>query len=147
MDVNVNDHLDHQRWLLNHGLINDLHKDTLYMYGAIVHKNVQAVEVRIDVENKVVEYDVYIDTELEKVLKKYETLSKSNSIISLWRLKKLLTKEGNLNFMSMLSRFVTDYCRPKWSVRLQIRNFAQYEDGFKQQQDQDEHAILHGKPN
>lgn len=132
MTLKVEEHLDHQRWLMNHGLLNDLHKDTLYLYGTLVHKEVQAVELKIDVESKVLEYTIYLSSKLIKSYELYIRLRASNSIIDLWRLKRLLKKKGNLNFMTILSGFVKDYCGPKWNVKLEVKDFRSYEEGFKQ---------------
>src|SRR5690348_10481022 len=85
--LDKNDHIDHQRWLMENGFINDLHKDNLYMYGAICHLEIEAVEVRVDVTKKVVEYDLYMSNALLKKVALYEELSKSKSIIGLWRFK------------------------------------------------------------
>lgn len=125
------DQLDHQRWLIDHGFINDLHKDNLYMYGALVHKGVEAVEVDVDVEKKLVGYKVYISSALSKKMEKFHKLSKSKSLLDLWLLKRLLVKEGNLNFENILSRFVRDYLGPKWSITLQVKNIKEYEEGFE----------------
>jgi len=126
------DHLDHQRWLIDNGFINDLHKDNLYMYGALVHKNVEAVQVDIDIEKKVVGYHVYVSSALLNKLEKFHKLSKSQSLFDLWRLKRLLVKEGNLNFENILGKFVKDYLGSKWSITLQVKNIKDYEEGFEQ---------------
>ena len=34
--------------------------------------------------------------------------------------------------MSILSSFVKDYCGPKWNIKLEIKDFSGYEDGFKE---------------
>lgn len=130
--MDTNDHVDHQRWLIDNGFINDLHKDNLYMYGAIVHKHVEAVQVDIDVEKKLVSYDLYVDAKLLKRLDEYKELLKSSSIISLWRLKRLLKKEGSLDFHAILSKFVKDYLGPKWAVNMKIKNIKSYAEGFEQ---------------
>lgn len=132
MTLQVEEHLDHQRWLMNHGLLNDLHKDTLYLYGTLIHKQVQAVELNITPESKTLEYIVYLDSRLFKSYKLYNELRKSDSIIGLWRLKRLLKKEGNLNFMAILSDFVRNYCGPKWGVKLEVKDFSSYEEGYKE---------------
>lgn len=126
------DHVDHQRWLIDNGFINDLHKDNLYMYGALVHKNIEAVQVDVDVEKKAVAYELYVSSALIKKLDKFHKLSKSQSLLDLWLLKRLLIKEGNLNFENILSRFVKDYLGPKWSITLQVKNIKDYEEGFEQ---------------
>jgi hypothetical protein len=131
MTFAVEEHLDHQRWLMNNGLLNDLHKDTLYLYGTLVHKDVLAVELSIDIEHKLLEYIIYVSPALLKSCMLYSRLQTTDSIIGLWRLKRLLKKKGNLNFMAILSGFVKDYCGPKWNVKLEIKDFGSYEDGFK----------------
>ena len=138
MNIPVEEHLDHQRWLMNNGLLNDLHKDTLYLYGTLIHKDVRAVELNIDTENKVLEYIIYIDHKLIKSYNLYNRLRLTNDIIGLFRLKRLLKKKGNLNFMTILNSFVKDYCGPKWIVKLEIKDFSSYEEGFK--------AVEHGSP-
>jgi hypothetical protein len=132
MTLQVEEHLDHQRWLMNNGLLNDLHKDTLYLYGTLVHKDVQAIELNIDIENKILDYVIYISPKLFKSYVLYSRLRNTDSIIGLWRLKRLLKKKGNLNFMAILSGFVKDYCGPKWNIKLEIKDFSDYEDGFKE---------------
>jgi hypothetical protein len=132
MTLQVEEHLDHQRWLMNNGLLNDLHKDTLYLYGTLVHKDVQAIELNIDIENKNLDYTIYVHPKLFKSYELYSELCNTDSIIGLWRLKRLLKKKGNLNFMAILSGFVKDYCGPKWSVKLKIEDFSSYESGFKE---------------
>lgn len=129
---NMNEHIDHQRWLLEHGFVNDLHKDNLFMYGSIVHRDVHAVQVDIDVEKKLITYDLYVKSSLFKKIDRYEQLSQSKSIIGLWRFKRMLKKEGNLNLKHLLNRFVSDYCGPKWSVDLRLKDFKEYEEGFEE---------------
>lgn len=132
MTLPVEEHLEHQRWLMNNGLLNDLHKDTLYLYGTLIHRGVQAVELDIDIENKTLNYIIYIDSKLFNSYLLYNELRATTSIIGLWRLKRLLKKKGNLNFMAILSSFVKDYCGPKWNVKLEIKDFSTYEEGFKE---------------
>jgi len=132
MTFQVEQHLDHQRWLMNHGLLNDLHKDTLYLYGTLIHKDVHAVELNIDIESKMLNYVIYVSTDLLKSYELYGRLRTASSIIDLWRLKRLLKKKGNLNFMAILNGFVKDYCGYKWNVGIEIKDFSSYEDGFKE---------------
>ena len=132
MNIPVEEHLDHQRWLMNNGLLNDLHKDTLYLYGTLVHKDVRAVELNIDIENKVLEYIIYIDHKLIKSYNLYNKLRYTSNIIDLFRLKRILKNKGNLNFMAILNSFIKDYCGPKWAIKLEIRDFSNYEEGFEE---------------
>lgn len=129
--LDKNDHIDHQRWLMENGFINDLHKDNLYMYGAICHLEIEAVEVKVDVANKVATYDLYMSSNLLKKVELFNSLSKSTSIIGLWRFKRLVQKEGNLRFGAVLTNFVKDYLGPKWSVVTNLKDIRDYEEGFK----------------
>jgi len=128
-----NDHIDHQRWLIDNGFINDLHKDNLFVYGTLVHKEIEAAEVRIDITNKTVDYDLYIGPSLRKRMALYLELSKSESIIGLWRYKRMLSKEGNLNFLQIINNFVKSYLGSKWSATINLKDIREYEEGFKQE--------------
>ena len=132
--LDLHDHIDHQRWLLEHGFINDLHKDNLYMYGAIVHKDVYAVQLDIDPARKLVRYELYCATSLLKKIEKYKQLSESTGVFGLWRFKRMLLKEGNLNIQHILSNFVKDYCGPKWKAKLDLKDYRDYKDGFEEQE-------------
>ena len=46
--------LDQERWLLNHGLLTDSAKNQLFFCGSIVHKDVQAVELELAPDKKMV---------------------------------------------------------------------------------------------
>ncbi len=131
------DYIDNQRWLLNNGLLNDASKNQLFLYGSIVHKEVQAVELAIDAPNKKVSYQIYVHADLLKKIEKFKALSTSKSFIGLWRFKRLIEKEGNLNFKHVLSNFVKDYCGPKWVAEVKVIDVAGYtEDGEKGGQEQ-----------
>ena len=134
------EHVDHQRWLINNGFVNDLHKDTLYLYGSIVHKDIQAVYVQIDIEAKVVKYQLYAPASLLKKMAKYQVISKSNNLFRMWQYKRLLHREGNLDFNYLLSRFVKDYCGPKWNADVIVDDFKNYTDGFENQQERTDKA-------
>lgn len=131
--METNDHVDHQRWLIDNGFINDLHKDNIYMYGTIVHKEVRAVEVHIDTDKKFVDYEIFVDKKLMKKLDKFKTLSQSTGIFDLWRLKRLIIKEGNLNFDKVLRNFVQTYLGPKWNIRVAVKDIKSYEDGYEKE--------------
>ena len=125
-------YIDHERWLLNNNMISDTAKNTLYLYGALVHGDVKAIELDCDFGKKIVSYQIYVTKKLLKKLATYRRLSSASSVIELWRLRRLLKKEGNLNFQGMLNRFVKDFCGPKWQVNLDIRDIADYHDGYEQ---------------
>ena len=124
--------LDHQRWLMNNGLVNDMHKDQLYLFGAIVHKDIKAVELDIEIENKNVNYYLYIDSGLRNKINKFNKLSKSQGLIGLWRFKNMLKKEGNLNFSAVIGRFIKDYCGPLWRLNVRIADIKDYKDGYEE---------------
>lgn len=144
--LDLYDHIDHQRWLLENGFINDLHKDNLYMYGAIIHKDIQALQLNIDVSKKIVKYELYCDESLLKKIDKYKELSQSTGVFGLWRFKRVLLKEGNLNIKHMLDNFVKDYCGPKWKVQLSLKDYRDYKDGFEEQEKSKEDRAADKQP-
>ena len=131
MYFKLEEHIDHQRWLMNNGLLNDLHKNTLYMYGSLVHQEIKAVELRVDVEKKVLVYDLYASRSLLRTLERYARLKTATGLWDLWSLKRLLKRNGNLNFASILRGFVQTYCGSKWDVDVNIVDFDKYEEGFE----------------
>jgi hypothetical protein len=122
--------IDQHRWLLNNGLITDTVKDQLFFYGSIVHPDVQAVEVKLKPEEKSVDYTVYVTKKTLRKIEKYNKLATSTSLFSMWKFKRFLKKEGTLNFHSMLSQFVRDFCGPTWSTKLTILDFDVYVDNI-----------------
>lgn len=132
--LNVNDVRDHQRWLIENGFMNDMHKDQIYLFGAILHKSIEAVELSVDIEKKMVEYTLYAPKKLLKKISKFNKLSNSNSLWSLWKLKKMLKTEGNLNFAQVVSVFIRDYCGPTWTSKVKVVDIKTYEDGYEQQE-------------
>ena len=136
----LNEHIDHQRWLLEHGFVNDLHKDNLFMYGSIVHKDIKAAQVDVQPEKKNVVYTLYVTSNLLKKIELYKQLSQSTGIMGMWRFKRMLKKEGNLNLKHLLLRFVTDYCGPKWSIALNLKDIKDYEEGFEEEKQRDSEA-------
>ena len=129
-DKQLVEYIDQQRWLLNNGLIPDAVKNQLFFYGSIVHKDVQAVEARILAEEKIVEYVIYFKKDMLDLISKYKELSTATSLFGMWRFKRLLQREGSLDFHSMLNQFVVDFCGPKWTARLTLSNFDVYVDNI-----------------
>lgn len=123
--------MDSDRWLLNNGLVSDNVKNQLFFCGSIVHKEVQAVELKIRPETKLVDYIVYVTPELLKKIAKYNKLSTSKSLFGMWRFKRLLKKEGCLDLQKVLNSFVTDYCGPKWIAKASIISFDSYVDSIE----------------
>lgn len=136
-EMNLEEYVDQRRWLLNNGLITDDVKNQLFFCGSIVHKEVQAVEVDVVPEQKLVKYRIYIEQDLIKKIAKYFVLSKSTSVFGMWRFKRILKKEGALDFQQILSTFVKDFCGPKWNVTVEIVDFNTYVEGLGEQSETD----------
>jgi len=120
--------LNTQRWLINNGLVPDSVKNQLFFYGSIVHTEVQAVEVKIQPEVKTVFYIIYVNKDLMAKLDLYKKLSTATSLFGLWQFKRLIKKEGNLDWHSMLNSFVRDFCGRSWQVKLTVADFDAYID-------------------
>lgn len=130
-NAEIEKNLDSDRWLLNNGLVSDNVKNQLFFCGSIVHKDVQAVELKIRPETRLVDYIIYIPSELIKKIAKYNQLSISKSIFGMWRFKRLLKKEGCLDFQKVLNSFVKDYCGPKWMAKASILSVDLYVDSLE----------------
>ncbi len=124
------EYMDQQRWALSHGIVSDAVKNQLFFCGSIVHKEVQAVELEIEPEKKSVLYRVYVDSALLKKIELYKKLSTSTSLFGMWRFKRLLKKEGALDFKQILNKFVKDFCGPTWSADVEVVDFAKYVDSI-----------------
>ena len=125
-DKELAEYVDQQRWLLNNGLISDGVKNQLFFCGSIVHKEVQAVEVDIVADEKLIKYTLYFEKKTLKKVDKYHRLSKSTSLFGMWQFKRFLEKEGTLDFPNMLNKFVRDYCGPQWSSAVTLKDFDTY---------------------
>jgi hypothetical protein len=132
-DINIEEYVDQRRWLLNNGLITDDVKNQLFFCGSIVHKEVQAVEVDIEPDKKLVRYKIYIEQDLINKIADYKVLSKSTSLFGMWRFKRLLKKEGVLDFQQVLAKFVKDFCGTKWSVTVETVDFNSYVEELGEQ--------------
>lgn len=132
-EMNLEEYVDQRRWLLNNGLITDDVKNQLFFCGSIVHKEVQAVEVDIEADKKLVHYKIYIEKDLIDKIAQYQVLSKSTTLFGLWRFKRLLKKEGALDFQQVLGNFVRDFCGPKWSVSVETVDFNSYVEELGEQ--------------
>ncbi len=128
MENQVSSLLDHHRWLLNMGVMPDIVKNNLFMYGSLVHKGILAVDLDIDPASKHLTYKLYVDKALLKRIDRFNKLRQSNSLFSLWRLKRLLLKEGNLDFKFLLNNFIKDYCGPTWNVSLELIDYTHYKE-------------------
>lgn len=131
MDIEkLTEMVDQQRWLLNNGLVTDSVKNQLFFYGSIIHPDVQAIEVKIRPEDKLVDYTVYFTKKTLNKMEKYKKLSTSTSLLGMWRFKRFLKKEGSLNFQGMLSGFVKDFCGSSWNTKVTIIDFDVYVDSI-----------------
>lgn len=126
-------YVDQRRWLLNNGLVTDDVKNQLFFCGSIVHREVQAVELELEAENKLVKYKIYIDKDLMNKIDTYNVLSKSTSLFGMWRFKRFLKKEGALDFRQILNKFVKDYCGASWNVSVELVDFNTYVEGLGEQ--------------
>jgi len=118
--------VDHQRWLMNSGLFNDKLKDNLWLFGAILHNDIEHVGLHVDVTDKSIVYDLYVTPSLFKDFKKFNELRKSDSRLSLWRLKRLLQRHASLDFKSLVAKMVTDLCGPTWTVSVKVLKSSEY---------------------
>lgn len=132
-DLNLEEYVDQRRWLLNNGFIADDVKNQLFFCGSIAHREVQAVELDLNPEQRLVNYKIYVNSDLLKKIDLYHVLSKSTSLFGMWRFKRLLKKEGALDFQQILGKFVRDYCGPSWGVTVQVADFNTYVDGLGEQ--------------
>lgn len=119
----------HQKWLINSGFLTELHKNNLYMYGALASTGVVGVELAIDTDHKRVEYVLYLNNATYKAYKTFYQLLNSQSIISLWRLRRILKKFGDLNLSKIVGRFVSDYCGSNWTTVVEVKHERDYVSG------------------
>ena len=129
MSETLMERVDQQRWLLNNGLVTDEAKNNVYIYGTLVNKEVKAVEVSLDVENKKIHYTLYFSNSFLKDYNKFNELVGTESIFGLFRLRRILKKHGNLNIGGILKSFVSDYCGPNWTVTYELKDVKEYIDG------------------
>ena len=128
MTNNINEYVDQNRWLLNNGLFTDATKDNLHLYGAIVNKNITAVEVVVDTNTKHIKYTLYVPQKLIMAYNRYMDLRGSGSVFNMWRIRRLLKRYGNLEIARMLNGFVKTYCGPTWGVDVSLKESSEYED-------------------
>jgi hypothetical protein len=132
-DKELMEYVDQQRWLMNNGLISDSVKNQLFFCGSIIHKDVQAVELEIKPEIKLLNYTIYFNKDVLDKIKRYGELSTATSVFRMWQFKRFLKKEGSMDFQQILSKFVSDFLGTKWTTNVQVKNFADYIEGFGEQ--------------
>jgi hypothetical protein len=125
--------IDLDRWLLNNGLISDKAKNELFACGSIVHKEVRAIDLRVMADKKLVEYDIYVPNTVLKKRDKYFKFYGSKRVLDMWRFKRLLLKEGCLDFQQILNAHVKNYCGPSWSTKVSVLSIDKYVDTIETQ--------------
>jgi hypothetical protein len=133
----LNEFVDQQRWLLNNGLVHESSKNQLFFFGSIVHPAVQAVEMDLNPDAKSVAYTLYFTKDLLDKIAKYKTLSTDTSLIGMWKFKRLLKKEGDLNLQGILSTFVKGFAGPAWTTTITLVDFDVYIDTIGERSEPD----------
>lgn len=134
------EYLDQTRWLCDNGFLTSDIKNTLYGYASIVHKDVKAIHLATDVGTKTLHYEIYVDNCLLKKINRYMadivryniTITKKSLSISdflfIWRFKRFVKREGNLDFSQVLKRFVKDLLGDKWKVNVNVLNIEDFKE-------------------
>ena len=122
--------LDHQRWLMNNGILTESSKNNLYAYGSLVHTDVQAVYLTVDPVGRKLNYTIYLPSHILSIRNKINALRGKKSLLAMWILRRLLQKYGAFDFQKVLQDFVRDYCGPTWSVNLLVDNIDNYRDNI-----------------
>lgn len=128
MEFKVGDELDHQRWLMNNGLFTQSSKNNLYAYGSLVHTEVQAVDLAIDIDSRTFTYTIYVPAFILKAKQDIDFLKSKKTLWSLFKLRRLIKKYGHLDFYPVLMNFILDYCGPNWKVNLIVDNIKNYKE-------------------
>jgi len=140
---NINESLDQMRWLMNAGLFDERTKDTLFLYGAIAHKDVSQAEVAIDPQTKSVSYTLYAKPRLYKAYNKFMHYKNTkNGIWSLFIQSYLLRVYGNLNIDKLLDSFVKTFCGPAWNATMELKRSSEYVDGFSEKHTSTDRPII-----
>ena len=77
----LSDHLNLQRWLIDHNLFTDEVKNNLYAYGSLVHMKIDAMHVVIDAEHSIVNYTLYAPKSLLVDIANYHKWLNSDRIL------------------------------------------------------------------
>ena len=131
------ENLDQQRWLMNNGLFTETAKDSIFMYGSLIHKDIKAVQAHIKTDEKIVAYDIYTTKDVLKSYDLFISYRGTTSLIKLWKLKRLLKRNGNMDFTAVLDRFVKDFCGPTWKATMRLMDYEEYVDESDSDKKQD----------
>jgi hypothetical protein len=124
--MDISETIDQERWLMNNGLFSTNSKNNIYMYGALCHREIVAVDVAIESSNKTINYSLYCKSSLLKSIDTYNNLKHNKDFWSLFKLRSLLKKQGNLNISLILNNFIHDYCGPDWNVIIVLKDEKEY---------------------
>lgn len=132
-NISTKDLVDHQRWLINNGLANDMLKDNLYLFGIYLHPGIQDALVSIDFNDKVITYQIYVNKYLLNDFNKYKKLLASTGKLNTIRLKRLWRKHfenkkdpARLDIDTIINSHVKSLCGPNWSTSVKILPYSQY---------------------
>lgn len=145
-DNELNSYVDQRRWLINNGLLTDDIKNQLFFCGSIAHKEIQAVELAINVEEKIVDYKLYVEKSLIKQIEQYNELSTRKDLYGMWKFKRLLKKQGCLDLQSVLNKFVTDYLGSQWKTKVEVGNLTEYEEQVGEQSESEQNQRSNQSP-
>lgn len=130
-DTNIEETVDVHRWLMNNGMFNDAIKNNLFMYGSVCHARVRSLDLEVEVEQKTIKYKLFFDKSDLKLIYRFQNLSKNRSFLGLFFFKRLIKKHGNLDVNKILSRFIKDYCGPKWKTEVELLDYSNYVDEYE----------------
>ena len=117
---NLRDPMYWIRWSVNSGLITGTAQTLLYSCAAMCHPAVKGVEMSIDPENKSIEYALILDGKDYSQFRKFQRLSASDSIISLWRLRRMVRKQGGFDLQTLVQTEVNRILGVDWTVVVNV---------------------------
>lgn len=117
---NLRDPMYWIRWSVNSGLITGTAQTLLYSCAAMCHPAVRSVEMSLDTENKSIEYALILDNKDYNLFRKFQRLSASDSIISLWRLRRMVRKQGSFDLQTLVQTEVNRILGVDWTVVVSV---------------------------
>jgi hypothetical protein len=117
---NLKDPMYWIRWSVNSGLVTGTAQTLLYSCAAMCHPAVRNVEMSLDVERKIIEYTLGLDSKDHAMFSKFKKLSTSDSIISLWRLRRMVRKQGSFDLQTLVKTEVNRILGEEWTVIVDV---------------------------
>jgi hypothetical protein len=117
---NLRDPMYWIRWSVNSGLITGTAQTLLYSCAAMCHPSVRSVEMSLDIEKKSIEYALMLDSKDYSQFRKFQRLSSSDSIISLWRLRRMVRKQGSFDLQTLVQTEVNRILGVDWTVTVSV---------------------------